>query len=118
MSTSQGTQRDRGRIAVIWAWVCIALVPVAYVVATLVGGAMLALAGVDEGSTVRPPTAIVLPIGLVSIAVLIAPPVAAIVLGIRAARRGHGSGVVAAVLGAVVVTLAIVLNFLPFAIGA
>ncbi|WP_438856070.1 hypothetical protein [Agromyces sp. M3QZ16-3] len=110
-------EQEAGRATVAWAWVCVGLIPVAYVGATLVGGALLGAAGYGDGTAGRPPVSLVLPIGLMSIAILVAPAVAALVLGIRAAGRGHRSGVAAAVVGGVVAIGAIALNLLAYAFG-
>ncbi|WP_353816783.1 hypothetical protein [Agromyces sp. SYSU T00266] len=116
MSTTR-TDPEVGRAAVVWAWVCVGLIPVAYVVATLVGGALLAASGGAEGAAERPPASVVLPIGLLSVAIMVLPAVGAAVLGLRAARRGRRSGIAAAVIGAVVAIGGIVLNLLAYLFG-
>lgn len=68
----------------------LALFPVAFVVATLVGGGILAAQGYESGESV--PTGLVVAVGLPLVALLLAPLVLAWRFGRRAAASGDRRG--------------------------
>lgn len=81
------------------AWICIALVPVCFVVSFVVQTVIYALTGYDPGSGAVPLWAS-LAAGLPGLAVLLLPCVAGVVYGVRAVREGVRSGAVPAALAA------------------
>lgn len=83
------------------AWVGVALVPVAFVVAMLVGDGVGSLLGHESGS-VDPTLEVFLLAGLPATVIGLAPAVFALVNGRRAEREGEPQGLVPTVIGAVV----------------
>ena len=83
------------------AWVGVALVPVAFVVAMLVGDGVGSLLGHESGS-VDPTLEVFLLAGLPATVIALAPAVFALVNGRRAEREGEPQGLVPTVIGAVV----------------
>ncbi|WP_225753780.1 hypothetical protein [Actinotalea sp. Marseille-Q4924] len=83
------------------AWVAVALVPVAFVVAMLVGDGVGSLLGYESGS-VDPTPEVFLLAGLPATVIGLAPAVFALVNGRRAEREGEPQGLVPTVIGAVV----------------
>lgn len=84
------------------AWVGVALVPVAFVLAMLVGEGVASLLGHESGSTALPSAEVFLLAGLPATAIGLAPAVFALVNGRRAEREGEPRGLVPTVIGAVV----------------
>jgi len=96
------------------AWVSLALVPVAFVLATVTGEGLIAAAGYPSGDVV-PPLWLALLIGVPLTLVVAAPAAAAVRYGRRARRGGQAQGLVAAVIGGVVLCyLAATLLLVPF----
>jgi hypothetical protein len=81
----------------------VALVPVAFAVAMLAGEGLVGALGYPSGGEVEAPMWVALMVGLPLTLLGAAPGVAAVVSGRRARRAGERSGVVPAVVGAVVV---------------
>jgi hypothetical protein len=94
------------------AWVSVALIPVAFVAAMLLGESLLMLQG-DESSQPDIPLGVVLRAGVPAVLLLIAPTAAAIWFGLRARRLGLAAGLTPASIGAVVAVTSILLNGLP-----
>lgn len=84
------------------AWVGVALVPVTFVAAMLVGEGVGSLLGYEAGSGTLPSAEVFLLAGLPATAVGLAPAVFALVNGRRAEREGEPRGLVPTVVGAVV----------------
>ncbi|MBC7292238.1 MAG: hypothetical protein H5T83_13015 [Actinotalea sp.] len=79
-----------------------ALVPVAFVVAMLVGEGVGSLLGYDSGSAGFPPAQVFWLAGLPATLIGLTPAVFALVNGRRAEREGEPKGLVPTVIGAVV----------------
>src|SRR5687768_12028417 len=90
-----------GRRDVRRAWVSLALLPAALVLAMLLGEWLLSLQGFDGVTGEGPPLAAVLRAGGPAVLVLIAPGVAAFCFGLRARRHGEPAGLTPAIIGAV-----------------
>ncbi|EYR65010.1 hypothetical protein N866_19695 [Actinotalea ferrariae CF5-4] len=84
------------------AWIGVALVPVAFVVAMLVGDGVASLLGHESGSAAAPSLEVFLLAGLPATVIGLAPAVFALVNGRRAEREGEPKGLVPTVVGAVV----------------
>ncbi|GAB3407349.1 hypothetical protein [Flindersiella endophytica] len=98
----------------LWrAWVSLALLPVGFVLATLLGDWLLSLQGYQSEDTI-PLTAALWAAGP-ALLVLIAPAVGAVMYGLRARARGRSAGLVVAVIGCAVALGTIALNVLAFA---
>lgn len=88
------------------AWIALALYPVAYVVAVLVGGGILAALGYAEQQPVPRGTA--LAVGLPLIALLVLPAAVGSRLGWRAREAGDPRGIWPALLGGALVLWTVV----------
>lgn len=115
---STGGAAAAGRRPVRFAWICVALIPVAFMAAMLIGEGLLSAQGYSPEPGEFPPLGVVLRAALPAGLVMITPAVAAVVFGFRAHRRGMPSGIVPAVIGIVVVAYGIVSNILPWLLGA
>ncbi len=109
--------RTDGRRALIAAWISVALLPVSFVAAMVLGDALLSLQGYESGDTEPIPPGVVALAGIPAVLVLIAPTIPAMVFGFRARRLGVPSGIVPAVIGAVALVVGLVLNTLPLLLG-
>ena len=118
MSVIDARASTTGRRSLRWAWISVALIPVAFVVGMFVGEGLLAVQGFESGSAELPPVGATLLAAIPALLILIAPAVFAIVLGYRARRHGVGSGVTPAVIGIVAVAYVIIANSLPRILGA
>lgn len=94
------------------AWICVALIPVAFIAAMLIGEGLLALQGFESGPEGFPPLVAVLVAAIPAGLVMVAPAIAAVVFGFRARRRGAG-GLVPAVVGIIAIAYAILANTVP-----
>ena len=110
MAVLERRRLDRDRRSTLWAWICVALIPVgfvvglaAYAVVALITGVEMFPADESQAPTfteeLRAVTA-----GLLASVVA---PAAAIILGVRAARAGRRAGTIA-VLVAVALVVAVV----------
>jgi hypothetical protein len=100
-----------------FAWISVGLIPVAFVVAMLIGEGLIGLQGFESGSGQTPPVAAILLAAIPAVLVAFAPAVCAIVFGFRARRHGVGVGVVPAGLGIVAVAYTVIANALPVILG-
>jgi len=100
----------RGRSALSRAWISIALVPVFFFLSFLVQTGIYVLTGHDPSTGDVPPLWANLAAGLPGLAILLVPCVAGVVYGLRAARAGVRSGLVPAVLAALLGVGALVLT--------
>lgn len=98
-------------------WVALALLPVAFVVATLLGEWLLTLRGYTGGAERPVPAADALLAGVPALLVLVAPAVTSAAFGWRARRHGRPSGLIAATVGTVATLGLLVLNIAAFAVG-
>ncbi|MDJ0323555.1 hypothetical protein QMG61_07240 [Cryobacterium sp. PH31-AA6] len=100
----------RGLRALRAAWISVAAMPVAFVLAMVLGESLLSLQGFDSGSGQDAPLRAVLLAGIPALLLLLAPTVSAIWFGFRARRLGRGGGTVPAVIGIVVAAWTILTN--------
>ncbi len=82
------------------AWVAVAVIPVAFVLAMAVGEGLQSLSGHADGDV---PTGTALLIGLPVTAVAMIPALLAVLFGRRASREGHRSGRYAVIIGVAVI---------------
>jgi hypothetical protein len=90
------------------AWIALALYPLAYVVAALAGGGVLALLGYAEQEPV--PLGTALAVGLPLVVLLLLPAAAGSWLGWRARRAGEPRGIWPAVVGLVLLVWTLLAN--------
>lgn len=95
------------------AWISVAVIPVAFVAAMVLGEGLLSLQGYDPGSEEPAPSQAVLLAGIPALLVMVAPTIPAILFGVRANRQGVAGGRIPAVIGAVVAAGAVLTNTLP-----
>lgn len=107
-----------GRRALRAAWISVAAMPVAFVLAMVLGDSLLSLQGYDSGSEQPAPLGVILLAGIPALLVLIAPTIPAILFGFRASRLGRANGIVPAVIGIVVAAWCILSNLLPLVISS
>jgi len=118
-STPESAPADRlGRRALRAAWISVAAMPVAFVLAMVLGDSLLSLQGYDSGSEQPAPLGVILLAGLPALLVLIAPTIPAILFGFRASRLGRPNGIVPAVIGIVVAAWSLLGNLLPLVFGS
>ncbi|TFC47100.1 hypothetical protein E3T26_09450 [Cryobacterium sp. TMT1-21] len=96
-----------------YAWICVAVLPVSFVAAMILGDALLSLQGYDSGTESPIPIGVLLLAGIPAVLVLIAPTVPAMWFGFRARRLGASSGLIPAVIGATVLAFGVLTNTLP-----
>ena len=106
-----------GRRPLKFAWISVALIPVAFIAAMFIGEGLLTLQGFDPEAEEFPPLGVALRAAIPAGLVMIAPAVAAVVFGFRARKRGAGTGIVPAVIGIVVIAYGLVANTLPWLLG-
>ena len=115
--TSAGTPAEQetreGRRALITAWISVALLPVSFLAAMVLGDALLSLQGYQSGGDEPIPLGVVALAGIPAVLVLIAPTIPAMVFGVRARRLGVPSGIWPAVIGAAALAFGLVTNALP-----
>jgi hypothetical protein len=98
------------------AWIAVALLPVAFVVAMFVGEGLISALGYDSGESV--PVGPALLASIPALLVLIAPGVAAVFYGNRAHRAaGRAAAIVAAWIGGTAAALGVAVNALAFLVG-
>ncbi|GAA2096762.1 hypothetical protein GCM10009841_08620 [Microlunatus panaciterrae] len=108
---------SRARRDLIIAWVSVALIPVAFAAAMLVGDGLLTLQGYESGSEQTPPLLPVLLAAVPAMLVLLTPTVTAVWFGLRARREGRQVGLVPALIGMVAGAGAILLNLAAYLVG-
>ena len=101
----------RARRLLRLAWIAVAAIPVAFVAGMVIGAGLLTMQGYDSGDPL-PPGTIVGAAGP-ALLVILAPELAAAVLGFKARGRGERRGVVPAVIGIVAAAFTIITNTLP-----
>lgn len=105
-----------GRRLLRRAWIAVAAIPVAFVAGMVIGEGLLSLQGYTGEDTV--------PLGVVALAagpalvVILAPELAAAVLGFRARGRGEARGIIPAVIGIVAAAFTFLTNTLPLLLRA
>jgi hypothetical protein len=100
-----------------WAWVSVAAIPVALVLAMLVGEGLISMLGYDPGSTTPVPPGAALTAAIPAILVMAAPGFLAVWLGSRALQLGEQRAVLPLVVGAVAALGGILLNVLAYLVG-
>lgn len=95
------------------AWISVALIPVAFVAAMLIGEGLISLQGYESGADQFPPLGVTLLAAIPAGLVMSTPAVAAVVFGFRARRHGASTGIIPAVIGILVVAYGILANSLP-----
>src|SRR5512132_3580230 len=96
-----GAVAVRARRSLRLAWISVAVLPLAFVGAMLIGDGLLTLQGYQSGDS-EIPIGVVLRAGVPAVLVLIAPTIPAIWFGLRARQLGIPAGVVPALVGLVV----------------
>ncbi|RTL69562.1 MAG: hypothetical protein EKK42_05435 [Pseudonocardiaceae bacterium] len=91
-----------------------AVTPLGYLAATLLGDGLLALQGYPSGAAPAPAVAVA---ATPALALLLAPPVAAVVFGLRARSLGRASGAVPALLGGSVAIASLAVNLVALVHG-
>ncbi|MGZ5373710.1 MAG: hypothetical protein ACXWXF_10365 [Aeromicrobium sp.] len=104
---------DEARRSLRVAWIWVAVIPVAFVAAMILGEGILTVQGYDSGETSLP-TRPVLVAGIPAILVMIAPTIPAIRYGLRARRRGVGHGIIPAGIAVFYLAFAVLTNMLSF----
>ena len=106
-----GSASAKGKRLLRFAWIAVALIPVAFLAALFIGEGLMSQ-GFESGADEFPPLGVTLLAGIPAGLVMIAPAVAAVVLGFRARRHGAATGIIPAVIGIVVVAYGILANLL------
>jgi uncharacterized membrane protein len=109
---SEHADRDLRR-----AWVAVALLPVALVLAMVVGEGLISALGYESGGEQPVPVGPALLAGVPALLILTAPGVAAVHYGHRAHRAGRKDATVPAWIGGVVAVVAVAQNLLAFLVG-
>ena len=104
----------RGKRDMRWAWICAVLILPAFLAGMLIGEWLISLQGFDPGGELVPPTGPMLVAAIPAVLVTIAPAVAAVVFGLRARRAGVSAGIVAALIGIMVVAYVTITNVLSW----
>jgi hypothetical protein len=99
------------------AWVAVALLPVALVLAMVVGEGLISALGYHSGSQEPVPVGPVLLAGVPALLLLVAPGVAAVRYGRRAYRAGRREAAVPAWIGGVTAVMVVAQNLLAFLLG-
>jgi hypothetical protein len=99
------------------AWVAVALLPVALVLAMFVGEGLISALGYQSGGEEPVPVGPALLAGVPALLILIAPGIAAVHYGRRAYRTGRRDASVPAWIGGVVAVVAVAQNLLAFVLG-
>ena len=92
---------DPGRRALLWAWVCVALVPPAFLLAFAVGEGLSSLLGYPVGGA-TPPVWVMWVASVPAILVFLVPCVGAVAYGQMARQAGARAGLWPLVIGAVI----------------
>ena len=100
-----------------FAWISVAVMPVAFVAAMVIGEGLLTMQGYESGSAESVPVGVALKAGIPAVLVLIAPAVTAMLFGFRARRRGASNGMIPAVIGIVVGGYCVLMNTLVLIFG-
>lgn len=101
--------RDRRSTSLTRAWIAIATIPVAFIVAFVVGEGLYALLGYKPEDATEP-LWVALVAGVPAIVLFLVPCVAAVRYGNRARVEGHRAAVVPLVIGAVLGLWMVVIN--------
>jgi hypothetical protein len=99
-----------GRRYLRWAWIFVAVTPIALVAGIFVGEGLLASQGYDSGDSGSLPIGVVLRAALPALLVILVPPVLAALFGFAARRHGDPRGAVPAWIG-VAVTVGLLLSY-------
>lgn len=81
------------------AWICVVLIPVAFVVAMFVGEGLISALGYESGAEAPVPFLVALLVGVPVTLGAMVPAALAVLFGRRARREGHGSALLAVAIG-------------------
>lgn len=107
-----------GRRSLRAAWISVALIPVAFVAAFVLGEWLYSVQGYETGGDGTAPIEVVLLAGIPAVLIMIAPGVAAGWLGLRARRQGIPGGLIPAVIGILAAAFGLLTNALPLLLSA
>lgn len=107
---------QHGRRSLHLAWASVVLIPVAFVLAMVLGDWLISIQGYETGSDQPLPLGVVALAGIPALLVMIAPTIPAMVFGQRAMKLGVPAGKTPLMIGVVVAAGAILLNFASLAI--
>lgn len=107
-SGSEGPHRDLRR-----AWIAVALIPVALVVAMVLGEVVIAALGYPSGGQ-TPPVGLQAAVGIPATLLLVAPGIMAGIYGLRARRAGEPRGLTPGVIGIAVAAVLLLQSILGF----
>lgn len=99
------------------AWVSLAALPVSIVGAMVLGDWLLTVQGYESGGEELVPLGAALSAGTPALLVLILPTIPAIWFGLRARRLGLATGLVPAIIGAVIAGAAVLQNMAALIVG-
>ena len=94
----------------MWAWVCVALLPVGFVAAMVLGEWLIYLLGYEIGTEAVVPLGPALLASIPALILMFAPAGAAAWFGMRARKRGREGGLIPAIIGATVCVCLLLLN--------
>ena len=100
------------------AWICVGLILPAFLAGMLIGEGVASLQGFDPAGELLPPMGPMLVAVIPAVMVTIAPAVAAVVFGLRARRAGDRAGLIAALIGILVVTYVMITNAVSWILRA
>jgi hypothetical protein len=107
-SDAKGPRRDLRK-----AWIAVALIPVAFVVAMVLGEVVIGALGYPAGEE-TPPVGLRAAVGIPATLLLVAPGVIAGIYGLRARRAGEPRGLLPGVIGIAVAGLFVLQSILGF----
>lgn len=100
-----------------FAWISVAVMPVAFVAAMFIGDGLLTMQSYESGGAESVPVGVALKAGIPALLVIIAPAITAILFGFRARRQGASIGMFPAVTGIVVGGYSVLINALALIFG-
>jgi hypothetical protein len=103
----------KGRRYLRWAWIFVAVTPIAFAAGILVGEGLLASQGRESNDTGSLPLGVVLRAALPALLVTLTPPALAVFFGFAARRHGDPRGAVPAWIGVAVIAGVLLSNTLP-----
>jgi hypothetical protein len=96
----------------VWAWISVALLPLSFVLALVVGAGLVAFLGYPPASTEAVPLDVGLEVGVPTVLLGIVPGALAWLFGTRANREGDRRGLVPAIVGAALSCVFVDMNVL------
>lgn len=111
------TRTDEGRRYLRLAWAAVAMIPVGFVAAMVLGDWLITVQGYESGTTEVLPLSVVALAAIPALLVLVAPTIPAVLFGRRAFRLGLVEGRVPAVIGGVAGAGMVLLNLASLLVG-